>query len=381
MDTRTLVATITQIGAATVPEELFGPLSGSKAQQSEAVKRTYHKLARLIHPDIVPAAYQAAAQEAFGSLNGLREEAAAAIEGGTYGNPAARVTIPAVVIRSRKQVYTVDSLWGSNDLVNLYHCRYDGDRPAILKVVRSEEDNDLITAEANLLHHLWTPDQPQASGFFPYLPRLIDTFGFKQNGTGPQYRANVFEAPAGFYTLAEVMQAYPAGISPRHMAWIWRQLLFAMGYAHARGVVNGAVLPPNVLIHPEGHDLMLFDWTCAVRDPHTAGGHIPAMSWAYESWYPPEVAAKQPPSAGTDILMSARCMVALMGGNPVTGDLPAVVAGERVSLKLRGFLKSCLLLPPYQRPQDSWGLRDEFTRLIEEMWGPRKRILFSMPRS
>ena len=150
------------------------------------------------------------------------------------------------------------------------------------------------------------------------------------------------------------------------MAWIWRQLLLVLGYAHARGVIHGSVLPHHILIHP-AHDLMLVDWRFAVRDPSDTGAHIPALSDRYADWYPVEVTTKASPTPATDIAMSARCMLDLLG----------VVPG--LSPRLTAFLESCLIPAQSGRPQDAWSLRDEFTRLIEQLWGPRRRITFTMP--
>ena len=355
---------------ATCPEDLFGDLPGRKSEQLEGVKRRYREMARLAHPDFADPENKASAEDAFAQLPKIRDAAEKAIKAGTYGQrkPFTPAAAP-VVIRSRSRAYIVGDPFASGDLANLYRCTAEADSDSLLlKVARNAADNDLIRAEATTLRHLLTPDKPESKGFFPLLPRLTDSFSFRDSGGGPARQADVFGLLPGFYSLEDVRKAYPGGISTRHMAWIWRQLLLVLGYAHARNVIHGAVLPSHVLIHPD-HDLLLVDWCYSVRDE---GAPIPAVSEHYADWYPPEVLGKQPPSPATDIYMSARCMEYLMGADD---------GGYSASPRLRGFIASCLLKPVSYRPQDAWKLRKDFTTLIEQIWGPRRRIVLDMPSS
>jgi hypothetical protein len=354
----------TQIVRATRPEDLFGALTGTTNDQLAAVKRSYHHLAQLTHPDIAGPAGRAA----FDRLAKLKAEADTYILDGTYGTERT----PPVTLTSRKRIYTLIGPGRATDLASLYPVTY-GDPPerGLVKVAAEVSDNDLLTNEAAILTHLRTPDRPEAAGFAPMLPTLIDSFDVA-DGMGSR-RVNAFATPEGFISLTQVQKAYPTGLPPKHMAWIWRQLLLALGYAHVRGVIHGAVLPHHILIHPS-HDLILVDWCCAVKDPDTTALHIPAIADRYADWYPPEVAEKIPPTPATDIAMSAHCMLALLGQCP-TRPVP----NPTIHPRLYGFLASCLPSDPSLRPQDAWELRDEFTRLIERLWGPRRRIPFTMP--
>src|SRR6516164_8396933 len=109
------------------------------------------------------------------------------------------------------------------------------------------------------------------------------------------------------------------------MAWMWRRLLVALGFAHRCGLVHGAVLPEHVLIQPHDHGLVLIDWAYAVAASPATGERVTAISAAYAAWYPAEIMRKEPPAAGTDLAMAARCVVALLGGDPLQGALPAHV--------------------------------------------------------
>ena len=86
-------------------------------------------------------------------------------------------------------------------------------------------------------------------------------------------------------------------------------------------VVHAAVLPCYVLIEPKDHKLALTGWSFATRSnpvPET----LKAISLSYESWYPPEVFQKAPPTPALDLCLAARSALFLMGLDPL-GDASA----------------------------------------------------------
>ncbi len=163
------------------------------------------------------------------------------------------------------------------------------------------------------------------------------------------------------------------------MAWMWRRLLFVLGYVHRRGIVHGAVLPAHVMILPAQHGLVLVDWcySSIASDDSNGNPPIKAIVEAYRGWYPEEVLKKQVPGPATDIAMATRCVVQLMGGDPLTGNLP-----DRVPVPFRAFFKGCLAVRQAARPDDAWGLLHEFDELLEHLgppYFPRRFRPFTMP--
>src|SRR5262249_46801672 len=128
------------------------------------------------------------------------------------------------------------------------------------------------------------------------------------------------------------------------------------------------------LIQPENHGLVLIDWSYAIRDSGNFET-IPAISMAYEQWYPAEVLARELPKSGTDLYMSAECMIYLLGGDPTAGTIP-----DTVPTRVQTFLRGTALKKQAQRPQNALVLLDEFTGLCESLWGPRKFREFYMPK-
>lgn len=351
------------------PEDVFGELAGTADEQLQQGRKLYRRYSRICHPDFNEGA--AEASEASALLNVFWDQTQQAIKDGTYGStPVA----PIATISSRKNSYEILESIPDGEVADLFWARSNTTDHALLKVVRLPADADLMDAETKALKTLADPDDPRGKSFLNYFPTLLESFRFRDTGTGVVRRVNAFAGIYGMYSLADVIQAYPRGIDPKDMAWMFRRLLDALGYAHRLKTIHGAVLPNHVLIHPENHHLMLVDWYYSLCDVPESTQHIKAISPDYRDWYPPEVAAKQTPTPGTDILMAARCMVAILGGDPLTGQLPSSVPP-----RMRGFLKSCLLVSPRQRPQRAWKLREEFTELIEQLWGKREFRPFNMP--
>ena len=277
------------------------------------------------------------------------------------------------------QVFRVLDRVAVGSVSTIYRCRfYDGpiEVEGILKVARDPRANDLITAEAATLHRLFAADPEHR--YKPFLPFPQATFGLGGDGSGPPRQATAFRvhpeirSPADeLYTLADVRQAYLAGLDPRHAAWVWRRVLTVLGFAHANGVVHGAVLPPHVLVEPRDHKVVLVGWGCAV--PAFGGRPVRVIAGPYNDWYKREHAARHPPSPALDVALAARSMVELMGGDPLGLTLPPTVdpAVARHFARCAGF-------GPTARP-DAWRLLEDFDKLIHALWGPRQFVPLVLP--
>jgi serine/threonine protein kinase len=236
-------------------------------------------------------------------------------------------------------------------------------RGAIGKVARRAADNDLLRAEAQAIRRLRGADgDPER---IAYIPELLDAFDYGEAGK-TRRATNVLARLDGFSTLEQVRAAYPSGVPPLDMAWIWRRLLLVLGYAHRRGVIHGAALSAHIMIHPDQHGVVLLDWCYASIANGGAQPAIKAIVERYRGYYPEEVFAKRAPSPATDIGMAARCMVALLGGDPLTGKF-----GETQAPKpIQTFLRGCIAVKQSMRPDDAWKLLEEFDGLLERLGDP-----------
>lgn len=351
-----------KLAQATEPEEIFGAVGQTGEEQAAGLKKAYHQLAKLTHPDCFRSGEdQAVAQVAFPRLVGWFARAEEKRKAGLYG-----VSDRSLVLRTKKREYRLNGAYHQRGIYACYPGVYEENGlnfPITIKLVCDSSNNDLAQNEAAALQTL--ANGKSARKFWPYVPRLLDSFLYEVDGV--DYQANVFERAQGWYSLVAVRKAYPDELDPRDMAWMWRRLLVALGFAHINGLLHGAVLPENVSILPEKHGLMLAEWSFSLSNAWVSDLTLSAIDPAYASWYPPEVHARETPVPGTDITMAARCMIYLLGGDPMTGACP-----DTVPFFLRSFFKGCTLPDKKARPQDAWALLEEFDDLIRRYWGERK---------
>ncbi|WP_202512994.1 molecular chaperone DnaJ [Streptomyces sp. SID3343] len=361
------------LAGARDPQAAFGPYDGTPEACLRAANRTYRLLARLLHPDTAPADRRTEAAAAFTRLGELWNR---------YQQDITGVTGRQVVITTKRRVYSVGEERASGDIATLYKVSYraedDGEARALLKMPRSVTDNDLMEREATALERIAREGDPE---YTDYVPRLVESFRYRDAATGTERRANVIERVRGFRSLTEVQEAYPDGLDARDVAWMWRRLLVAVGYAHRAGVVHGAITPDHVLIHPHRHGLVLVDWCYSVLLDDSASGvagarpdailrakaveHVPAMIDRHADLYPPEIPGKQPPETSTDVYMATACITALLAS-----DAPK---------PLLRFARGCSLPAPARRPHDAWKLLGELDELLGKLYGPRRFRPFAMP--
>ncbi len=358
---------------ASVPEEIFGDLQGSLTEQLALARKVFFHIAKTVHPDIARGEMQEReAHRAFKKLSALWEQAQDKINAGTYGQKNAFAPF---VMQTASGQYTIKRVLAWGDLCTIYAGTANsaaGRRRVLVKVPVQPRDNDLVTNEARILAHLRASSTYQAARHF--LSRLLDAFPYEEQATGVVRQVTVLAAVEGLVSLVEVKKAYPTGIDPKDMAWIWRRLLIALDFAHTNQVIHGGVLPTHILIHPEHHGVVLIDWSYAVLDPARTGELIRAISSPYRSWYPAEVLAKKEPQPGLDICMAAQCMIDLLGGDPHQRTMPAAVPWQ-----IQSYLQGCTIPNPHRRPQDAHMLLETFDELLAQLWGPRTFHRFTMP--
>jgi hypothetical protein len=318
--------------SARTPAEVFG------VDQ----KKTYHALTMATHPDRNPGDKRAEAL--FKQVNDLW---------------AIRDTKP-VTIKSPKKEYTVLKLLAAGDVadVHLATALLDGKpHDYILKIARVDGGYALLDNEQKTVKELL--EKAGTHVYARMLPTLVESFPAKDK---IQKRVNVFLAEDGYYTLDEVHSKHPT-LDSRHLGWIFKRFLMALGFVHKWGKTHAAILPAHVRLQTEEHGLQLIGWGHSVETSKT----VTTISAKYRDWYAPEVLKKKPVTAETDLYMAAKCMIFLAGGDPVSGRMP-----ESVPSKMQRFFRSCLLEGQKMRPGDAWKLHDEFSEMLQGLYGPPK---------
>jgi serine/threonine protein kinase len=267
--------------------------------------------------------------------------------------------------------YRVEDRIAIGSICTIYRCRLEEGRRTVeglFKVAREPMSNALVVNESRVLRHLQQADRDGRFGAF--LPTVRHSFAY---GVDPPRQANVLtlhdliRSPDELYTLGEVRAFHARGLDGRDVAWIWRRLLNVLGFVHSAGVVHGAVLPMHVLIEPREHKLVLIDW-CFASWPGEPAKPV-ALTGGYDAWYRRDGASTRAPTPAIDVAFGARCMIELLGGNPLDATVPPTVEPG-----LGRHFERCL-----SGNADAWKMLGDFDRLIEAMWGPRKFRELPMP--
>jgi hypothetical protein len=285
---------------------------------------------------------------------------------GYWPHPNAPEATP-VRIQGPRRVYTLQHLVAVGDVAEVHLATVADDTsqtPYLLKISRVPEGPAHLDIERRRLTKLLA-----AAGettYRNYLPALCESL--VPMNDRPARWFNAFRFETGFYSLEQVHEQHPA-LDGRHLAWIFKRLLTVLGFCQRQNIIHGAVLPCHAMLHAAGHGLQLVGWGQSVR----AGERLRSVPARFRDWYPPEVQHGRCARPATDLFLAARCVVYLAGGDPVTNRMP-----EAVPLPMQRFLDSCLLESARMRPDDAWGLLDDFDELLFALYGPPKFLELTM---
>lgn len=356
-----LLATAERIASAASYMDIFDSVD-MDSDADASIKKTFRALARVLHPDRYSDwCSKATASEAFVKLGVLRQQADEAVRSGRYGQPVYLATIT-----SKRATHRLQYALGDGDICATYASSSNdgtGTKDMFVKIAKNPSDSDLLLTEALALKRLHSKNTEEK--WQCYVPKLLDSFLYTAS-SGARQQANVTPLLKGFYSLDQLRRIFPGGIDSRHAVWIFRRLLAALGFAHDNNVIHGAVLPRHVMVLPEQHGVVLVDWCYAsLAEAGQAFPPVKVVVMTYKDWYPEEVFAKRSPSPATDIVMAARSIILLLGGDPMSGTLP-----HAVPMPIRAFLRGCIQKHQSMRPQNAWLLLREFDELLETMGAP-----------
>ncbi len=238
----------------------------------------------------------------------------------------------------------------------------------VVKVLRAEGAADLFAREERVLEDLSHATARGAAHFGRLVPERV-AFGRARlglNGKDGEREVAIRRYRAGFvHTLEDVRRAHGDTLDPAHGVWAWKRTLELLGFVHGAGYVHGAVLPEHLLFDVREHGVVLAGFSRAVRP----GERLPARTRGRDAFYPESVARGAAVTEATDLAMSARAVLQLLGGDPRR-------APERVAAPLAPLLER---VATDASGHSAWSLVDEVSRAAEEVFGPPRFVPLTMP--
>lgn len=352
-----------KLDGACCPEDIFGAGSDPGI--------VFKQLAKACHPDRNPS-QENLARKTFAKLSGLKHDADARLKSGDWGK---NIPLPHCVPLTIDK-YKVKPKPIVGDVCDLYNVE---GKNLILKVARSNDDNDLLRAEASSLRILNTGiDGPVAKG----VPTLIDTF--KLDGKWKR-EANVLTSYPGFVSAMDVHQKIT--VDAKTAVWMFKRILVLLGWVHHLNLVHGAILPSHVMFYtdndegspfalpgkerlkdPRKHSLRLIDWCYSVnyKDRTRLSSWVPA----WKDHYAPELLDKSYIGPASDIYMAAALISYLSSSTTSTSVLPK---------GLWDVLIKCMSLDHRKRYQKAGDVFEDWTKAATKEFGSPKWIDFNLP--
>ncbi|MGB7538573.1 MAG: serine/threonine-protein kinase [Anaerolineales bacterium] len=259
----------------------------------------------------------------------------------------------------------------SSDVYEARRARWPTER-VVIKFLREKRDADLFDREWAVLEELQASEVSGADALSALIPQPV-IHGEVNEGSHPGAQAMAFRRAAGFHhTLEDVRRAFPGGIEPRASIWVWRRILEILSFVHSAGFVHGAVLPPQLLVQENDHGIRIVGFSCAAR----IGKKLPAVNPRYEAFYPQSALDGAAMIPAVDLIMSARCIAAVLGGDGSAGTLPESIPGPLASVVRRVGWPD----PKDPRFEAALAIREELGGVASSVYGAPKFCPIVMPK-
>lgn len=223
---------IVLITNAQKPSDVFGddPRTPAGARSG---RRLHRALAAAVHPDRA-------------ALMGVDRDTAAGATAELNRLYTAWKTVPAAtaeaphVVGAHGVYLLADRVWAT-DAVAAYATDDPGVRVEIVRRDGGVDIGVLDTVQRTL----------GAQGLGAFVPDVLD----RAETAGRHWVA--YRLPAGLVSLRQIRDVYPRGLDGRDWAWMARRILMTLDVADRP---HGGLSIDTVLIHPEGHGVVLTGW-------------------------------------------------------------------------------------------------------------------------
>ncbi|HEY4244700.1 MAG TPA: hypothetical protein VGM88_33025 [Kofleriaceae bacterium] len=310
-------------------------------------------------------------------VDNSRSQFGGADEGGLLGDATwqdialVRVEVPApappppvsFTIATERGTYTAHATLAHGDIATVFAARALDGTPIALKVADSADDNDLMQHEVRVLGLLLAEPDKTSIHFAP--PR--DQFRTSDGRLGTAF------ARLDGLDLASVRDRFrqrgEPGLPVRHVVWVLRRALAALGWAHKQGILHGNLDPAHILIRPHDHMLWLVDWCWAVVNPATTGAGFKALNETYSA---PEVRERGRPTPASDLYALGKVAIFAIGGDPSDKSMPDC------DPRFARFLRYLCVESQGGRGQDAWQLYLQIEKLRQQIWGDHEFLTLDL---
>lgn len=254
------------------------------------------------------------------------------------------------------KAWSLGALLGRGDVSDVFdgerlHGATGGARPAgeraVVKVLRSESDLPVFDREWATLSAIVNSAAPGAPAFSRRVPEPVTRGVIEAGPLAGRHVLIVRATPTFRFTLQQIRRDGAPDMA-RASLWVWRRVLEILTFLHRAGLVHGAILPPHVLVQDDDHGARL------VGFGNAGGPGSPRLTTSldFATCYP-----SGEPSAASDVIMSARTLLWLLGDaqGPPAG-LPAPYARTLADASRGAF-------------SDAWALREHLGTIARQAFG------------
>lgn len=250
--------------------------------------------------------------------------------------------------------YTIGRKFEIGAHSSLYNGRMSvgsGSGGVVIRLANTPDDNPYLYNEIRNLDLLHRQDV----GYWKSIPFMFARFSAGE-------RVGIITRYFDGLTLSSVRtnKLHVNGLDQRHMVWVMDRMLGLLGYVHSIGMVHGRIHPDRIRVRPSNHNAMLTGWGHSVYQPAVSGETILSMTDEFEA---PEVTESKNIGPWTDIYSLGKTLIWLVGGDPLTNNIP-----EGVEPKIKQFLLNMVRKSYKARPHDAWQLFRAQNRIKDTLW-------------
>lgn len=218
-------------------------------------------------------------------------------------------------IKGEKGVYRIGNLAAEAEAYRLYLCsQVETGRQCLLQIANTEEQNGQLDRAAYLLGELarraeeleeeYAKVKTNPKSVLNYnlgFPELVDSFVCPEQG-GRRINVLAFrcvEEVGKMVPISNITEKDRLRVDPRTSAWMMGKALKLLAFAFSEGISVGLTTGKNLLIEPDKHYVLIFDWSGASTHPE-----VPKKTRCQE------------------ISQAAQAVITALGGDGPSGFIP-----------------------------------------------------------